>query len=79
MSKDFLWCEEYRPKKVDDCVLPKQLKDYFQSIVEKGEIQNMLFCGSAGTGKTTVARALCEQLDCDYILINGSEESGIMY
>jgi len=77
MSKDFLWVEEYRPKNVEDCILPKELKSYFVSLVEKGEIQNMLFCGSAGTGKTTIARALCEQLNCDYILINGSEESGI--
>lgn len=77
MSKDFLWVEEHRPKKTSDCILPKQLKEYFSSLVEKGEIQNMLFSGSAGTGKTTVARALCEELNCDYILINGSEESGI--
>lgn len=77
MSDQFLWVEQYRPKKINDCVLPKQLKDYFNSLVEKGEVQNMLLCGSAGTGKTTVARALCEELDCDYILINGSEESGI--
>jgi len=77
MSKDFLWVESYRPKKVQDCVLPKHLKEYFLAQIENGEIQNMLFCGSAGTGKTTVARALCEELNCDYILINGSEESGI--
>jgi len=77
MSDLFLWVEQYRPKKINDCVLPKQLKEYFKSLVEKGEVQNMLLCGSAGTGKTTVARALCEELDCDYILINGSEESGI--
>jgi DNA polymerase III delta prime subunit len=77
MSNQFLWVEQYRPKKIDHCVLPKELKDYFKSLVEKGEVQNMLFCGSAGTGKTTVARALCEELECDYILINGSEESGI--
>lgn len=77
MEKQFLWVEEYRPKTIDDCVLPKSLKDYFNGVVEKGDIQNMLLCGSAGTGKTTAARALCEQLNCDYIIINGSEESGI--
>ncbi len=77
MSKDFLWVEAHRPKQIKDCVLPKHLKEYFTAQIEGGEIQNMLLCGSAGTGKTTVARALCEQLNCDYILINGSEESGI--
>lgn len=77
MSKDFLWVEAYRPKQVEDCVLPKHLKEYFTAQIEGGEIQNMLLSGSAGTGKTTVARALCDQLNCDYILINGSEESGI--
>lgn len=77
MSKDFLWVEAYRPKQVNDCVLPKHLKEYFTAQIQGGEIQNMLLSGSAGTGKTTVARALCEELNCDYILINGSEESGI--
>jgi len=57
--------------------LPKEHVDYFNQMVAKGEIQNMLLCGSAGTGKTTVARALCEELNTDYIVINGSEESGI--
>lgn len=77
MEKQFLWVEEYRPKTIDDCVLPAELKEFFQGIVAKGDIQNMLLTGSAGTGKTTVARALCEELNCDYIIINGSEESGI--
>lgn len=77
MEKHFLWVEEYRPKKVDDCILPKDLKEYFSGVVKSGEIQNMLFSGTSGTGKTTVARALCEELNCDYIVINGSEESGI--
>lgn len=74
---DFLWVEKYRPRKIQDCILPSELKSYFSNIVAKGEIQNMLLCGSAGTGKTTVARALCEELNTDYIVINGSEESGI--
>ena len=69
--------EAYRPRKIDDCILPKDQIDYFKQMVAKGEIQNMLLCGSAGTGKTTVARALCEELKTDYIVINGSEESGI--
>jgi DNA polymerase III delta prime subunit len=77
VSKDFLWVEKYRPRKVEDCVLPIELKNYFNSVVSKGEIQNMLFCGTAGSGKTTVARAICDQLQTDYIVINGSEESGI--
>jgi DNA polymerase III delta prime subunit len=77
MSEQFLWVEKYRPKTVDECILPKDTKKYFKDIVRKGEIQNMLLCGTAGTGKTTVARALCEELKSDYIIINGSEESGI--
>lgn len=77
MSTDFLWVEKYRPKKISQCFLPEELKHYFTSMVERGEIQNMLLSGSAGSGKTTVARALCEELGSDYILINGSEESGI--
>jgi DNA polymerase III delta prime subunit len=77
MSNDFLWVEKYRPRKVEDCVLPAELKNYFSSVVKQGDIQNMLFCGTAGSGKTTVARAICDQLNTDYIVINGSEESGI--
>lgn len=77
MSKDFLWVEKYRPKTVADTILPKRLKDVFQRMVETGELQNMLFAGSAGLGKTTVAKALCNELELDYILINGSEEGNI--
>jgi DNA polymerase III delta prime subunit len=73
----FLWVERYRPRKLDDCILPADQKKVFQDMVEKDEIQNMLLCGSAGVGKTTIARALCEELGTDYIIINGSEESGI--
>lgn len=75
--ENYLWVERYRPRKVQECVLANNLKEYFQTQVDKGELQNMLLCGSPGTGKTTVARALCEELGSDYILINGSEESGI--
>lgn len=77
MEKHFLWVEEYRPKTISDCILPKELKTIFQQFAKSGEIQNLLLTGTAGTGKTTVARALCEELKTDYIIINGSEESGI--
>ena len=76
-TTDFLWVEEYRPKTIDDCILPTSLKTLFQSFIEKGEISNMLFSGTPGVGKTTVAKALCEQMNCDWIMINGSEEGGI--
>jgi len=77
VRKEFLWVEKYRPLNIDDCVLPKGLIKTFREFVNNNEIPNLLLCGSAGVGKTTIARALCEQLDADYILINGSEESGI--
>ena len=77
MSNDFLWVEKYRPQKVVDTILPSALKKTFQSIADGGELPNMLFTGTAGTGKTTVARALCNQLGLDYIIINGSEEGNI--
>jgi DNA polymerase III delta prime subunit len=75
--KDFLWVEKYRPTKVSETILPTRLKDVFQKMVETGELQNMMFAGSAGLGKTTVAKALCNELSLDYILINGSEEGNI--
>ena len=75
MTDEFLWVEKYRPKTIEDCVLPSQIKQTFFDL--KGEIPNMILSGSAGTGKTTVARALCEQVGADWIIINGSEESGI--
>jgi DNA polymerase III delta prime subunit len=77
MTEHFIWVEKYRPRKIDDCILPESQKEYFKQMVAKGEIQNMLLCGTAGTGKTTIARALCEELQTDYMIINGSEESGI--
>ena len=77
MNTDFLWVEQYRPKTIDDCILPDSLKSLFSAFVKKGEISNMLFSGTAGIGKTTVAKALCEQMNCDWIMINGSEEGGI--
>ena len=77
MNDDFLWVEKYRPQKIDDCILPKSLLDTFKQTLASGELPNMLFTGTAGLGKTTVAKALCNQLDLDYILINGSEEGNI--
>ena len=77
MNTDFLWVEQYRPKTIDDCILPQSLKTLFQSFIEKGEVSNLLFSGTPGVGKTTVAKALCEQMNCDWIMINGSEEGGI--
>ena len=77
MIDHFLWVEKYRPRTINTCILSEEHKKYFANLVKNGEIQNLLLCGSAGTGKTTVARALCEELNSDYIIINGSEESGI--
>ena len=74
MKSDFLWVEKYRPKTVQECILPESIKNTFQEFVEKGEIPNLLLSGPAGCGKTTIARALCEQLGADYIVINGSDE-----
>ncbi len=74
---EFLWVEKYRPKTIDDCVLPAHIKTTFKQIVDGGELHNMLLTGTAGLGKTTVAKALCNELNLDYLLINGSEESGI--
>lgn len=77
MSEEFLWVEKYRPRTVDDTILPKSLKNTFGQIVKGGELPNMMFTGTAGIGKTTVAKALCNQLDLDYLVINGSEEGNI--
>lgn len=74
---EYLWVEKYRPQKIDDCVLPKALKETFKQFIASGELPNFLFCGTAGVGKTTVAKALCNEIGAEYLLINGSEESGI--
>ena len=74
MSTDFLWVEEYRPKTIDDCILPSSLKTLFKSFIDKGELSNLLFSGTPGIGKTTVAKALCHQLGADFYVINGSDE-----
>jgi DNA polymerase III delta prime subunit len=73
----FLWVEKYRPQKIDDCVLPQALKETFRQYVEQGELPNFLFTGSAGVGKTTIAKALCNEIGAEFMMINGSEESGI--
>ena len=77
MNEHMLWVEKYRPKKVEDCILPEAIKTTFQEYVNRKEIPNLLLSGTAGVGKTTIAKALCEEVGCDYIVINGSDESGI--
>jgi len=77
MNDEFLWVEKYRPQKIEDTILPTGLKTTFEKILEAGEMPNMLFSGTAGTGKTTVAKALCNELGLDFIIINGSEEGNI--
>jgi DNA polymerase III delta prime subunit len=72
-----LWAEKYRPQKIEDCILPDTIKSTFQEYVNRKEIPNLLLSGTAGVGKTTVAKALCNEVGCDYIIINGSDESGI--
>jgi len=72
-----LWVERYRPHTISDCILPDEYKTTFQSYVDRKEIPHLLLCGGPGTGKTTVARALCDEIGCDYLMVNGSDESGI--
>ena len=71
---DFIWVEKYRPKTIDDCILPDRIKNTFKEFLQEGEIPNLLLAGPPGIGKTTVAKALCQQLGCDYYVINGSDE-----
>ena len=73
----FLWVEKYRPQKIDECVLPESLKKTFHEYIAQGELPTFLFCGTAGVGKTTVAKALCNEIGAEFLFINGSEESGI--
>ena len=72
-----LWVEKFRPKTVEDCILPDRLKKPFQEYVNQKTIPNLLLSGGPGVGKTTVAKALCNEIGCDYLVINGSDESGI--
>jgi DNA polymerase III delta prime subunit len=74
MSSDFLWVEKYRPKVIEDCILPNDTKKTFQEFVQKGEIPNLLLAGPPGVGKTTIAKALCNELGADFYVINGSDE-----
>ena len=77
MDQHILWVEKYRPAKVEDCILPDAIKKTFQEYVNRKEIPNLLLSGSAGVGKTTIAKALCEEVGCDYLVINGSDENGV--
>ena len=75
MSRDeFVWVEKYRPKTIEECILPDNIKKTFQDFLDKGEVPNLLLSGPPGCGKTTVAKALCEELGVDYYVINGSDE-----
>jgi len=72
-----LWTEKYRPRTIEDCILPERLKKPFQEYVNQKQIPNLLLTGGAGVGKTTVAKAMCNETGCDFMVINGSDESGI--
>ena len=74
MSKEFLWVEKYRPNIIDDCILPQNIKEVFKGFVKQGELPNLLLSGTAGVGKTTIAKALCDEIGASYIIINGSDE-----
>ena len=73
----FLWVEQYRPSDVSSCILPKNLKDTFSKFVVQGDVPNLILSGGSGVGKTTIAKAMLDELDCTHMMINGSEESGI--
>lgn len=77
MNEAFLWCEKYRPRTVSQCILPDQLKETFQRFVDQQQVPNMILSGPAGTGKTSVAKAMLEEIGCDYIVINGSMNGNI--
>lgn len=77
MTEQMLWVEKYRPHKVEDCILPENFKETFQDYVNRKEIPNLLLAGSAGVGKTTIAKALCDEVGCDYLVINGSDNNGV--
>lgn len=74
IKDQFLWCESYRPQTIEECVLPESLKKTFSDYVAQGQLPHFLFSGTAGVGKTTVAKALCNEIGAEYILINGSDE-----
>jgi DNA polymerase III delta prime subunit len=72
----FLWVEKYRPQNIDDCILPESLKKTFKDYVAQGQLPHMLLCGTAGIGKTTIAKALCNEIGAEYIILNGSDTGG---
>ena len=73
-ERQFLWCEKYRPTTIDECVLPDSLKSTFKEFIQSGQVPNFLFSGTAGVGKTTVAKALCNEIGAEYLILNGSDE-----
>ena len=75
--ENMIWVEKYRPKTIEECIIPERLKKPFQEYVNQKNIPNLLLSGSPGVGKTTVAKAMCNEIGCDYLVINGSDESGI--
>lgn len=76
-SKEFIWCEKYRPKIVSECILPDNVINTFQKYADNKEIPNLLLVGGPGTGKTSISKALCSEVGCDYLFLNGSSENGI--
>ena len=76
--KDILWVERYRPSTIDELILPESIKTTFSEIISQGKIPNLILSGSAGTGKTSAAMVLCKELNCDYIIINGSDEGRLI-
>jgi len=78
MNKDILWVERYRPSTIEDLILPESIKSTFKEIISQDKIPNLILSGSAGTGKTSAAMVLCKELNCDYIIINGSDEGRLI-
>ena len=78
MSESLLWVEGYRPKTIDECILSEKIKGTLSDLVKDEKVPNLMFTGPSGVGKTTAARALCEQTNSDYLIINGSDEGRII-